>query len=255
MSGLPQNTFFDINKFPVMEGMLVFPISMSRISNESQNAKKYWEYLGHINPSKINKNAPHSKVGALFVYGDFLYLYSDEKASVLKRRYMDLVASHKNSFNNLLQGDPYLIGDSISYKVWNQFYLDCDKFVFYLDNLKKIYDKDETFQKYISDDLERLDNPKRVLDENQLRFFLEEHLMLYLISKGEMKLENSFINGHEKWILVAYPGKPLKAHIYLHQKNFFHLDDPQNAYQDSWYDLEGKKLYDFKRIDLESFDT
>jgi hypothetical protein len=237
-----------------MEGMLVFPISMSRIGNESQNAKTYWKYLEHINPSKINKNNPSSKVGVIFVYGDYLYLYSDEKSGILKRRHMDLVASHKNSFNNLLKGDLYLIADSISYKVWNQFYLDCDKFVFYLDSLKKIYDADEAFQRYINDDFDRLDNPKRVLDENQLGFFLEEHLMLYLISKGEMKLENSFIDGHEKWILVAYPGKPLKAHIYLHQRNFFNLDNSQNVYQNSWYDLEGKKLYNFNRIDLETID-
>ncbi len=254
MPELPKNTFYDVNKFPAVEGMLVFPISMSRISNESQNAKKYWQYLEHINPNKINKNVPNSKVGAIFVYGDYLYLYSDEKADTLKRRYMDLVASHKNSFGNLLKGDPHLISDSISYKVWNQLYLDCDKFVFYLDSLKKIYDEDEKFQSYIKQDFEKLDNPKRLLDENQLYFFLEEHLMLYLIAKGQMKLENSFINGHEKWILVAYPGKPLKAHVYLHQKNFFNLDNPQNAYQNSWYDLEGKKLYDFNRIDLETFD-
>lgn len=254
MSTLPQNTFFDINKFPAAEGMLVFPISMSRISNESQNAKRYWEYLGHINPSKINKNSPNSKVGAIFIYGDYLYLYSDEKSNILKRRYMDLVASHKNSFGNLLKGDPYLIHDSISYKVWNQFYLDCDKFVSYLDSLKRTYEGDRKFQEYIRHDLERLNSPERSLDENQLYFFLEEHLMLYLIAKGQMRLENNFVDGREKWILVAYPGKPLKAHVYIHQQNFFNLENPQNVYQNSWYDLEGKKLYDFDRIDLETFD-
>ena len=47
------NKFFDINKFPAIEGMLVFPISMSRISNESQNAKKYWEYIQFIKKAVI----------------------------------------------------------------------------------------------------------------------------------------------------------------------------------------------------------
>lgn len=102
------NKFFDINKFPAMEGMLVFPISMSRISNESQSAKKYWEYIEHFNPSKIDKTKPESKVGVMFLYGDFLYLHSTEKASILKRRFMDLVASHRNSFNKIIKGDPYI---------------------------------------------------------------------------------------------------------------------------------------------------
>ena len=64
--------------------------------------------------------------------------------------------------------------------------------------------------------------------------------MVYLISKGQIKLKNEFIRGHEKWVLIAYPGKPLKQHIYLHQKNFFKFDNPKNIYQNSWYDLKEK---------------
>ena len=244
------NKFFDINKFPSMEGMLVFPVSMSRISNESQNAKKYWEYIRFINPSKVDKSKPESKLGVIFIYGDYLYMYSDEKATILKRRYMDLVTTHRNSFGNLVKGDPYLILDAFSYKVWNQFYVDYDKFIYYLTDLKKIYQEDDAFKKYIKKDFENLENKAFKLDDNQINFFLEEHLMLYLISKGVMKLENKFINNQQKWILIAYPGKPLLAHIYLHQKNFFKLDNSQNPYQDSWYDLEAKKLYNFQRIDL-----
>ncbi|MBT4349256.1 hypothetical protein HOD19_00535 [bacterium] len=246
------NQFFDINKFPTEEGMLVFPISMSRISNESQNAKKYWEYVNFINPSKVDKSKAESKVGVIFIYGDYLYLHSDEKASVLKRRYMDLVTTHRNSFGNLLKSDSHLINDGFSYKVWNQFYVDYGRFIYYFEELKKIYQKDKEFQKYIKEDFDNLDNKDLKLDDNQINFFLEEHLMLHLITKGQMKLENKFIDGREKWILMSYPGKPLKAHIYLHQKNFFKLDNPKNVYQDSWYDLEGKKLYDYKKIDLET---
>jgi hypothetical protein len=246
------NQFFDINKFPAMEGILVFPISMSRISNDSQNAKKYWEYIEFINPSKVDKSRPESKVGAIFIYTDYLYMYSDEKASTLKRRYMDLVNTHRNSFGNLVKGDPHLILDAFSYKVWNQFYVDYDKFIYYLIELKKIYQEDDEFKKYIKKDFENLENKEFKLDDNQINFFLEEHLMCYLISKGEMKLDNKFINNQQKWILIAYPGKPPFALTYLYQKNFFKLNNSQNSYQDSWYDLEGKKLYDYQRIDLET---
>ena len=246
------NQFFDINKFPAMEGMLVLPISMSRISNESQNAKKYWEYIEFINPSKVDKSKPESKFGVIFVYGDYLYMNSDEKASTLKRRYMDLVTTHRNSLGNLVKGAPHLILDGFSYKVWNQFYVDHDKFIFYFEELKKIYQKDEEFKKYVKEDFDNQENKNLKFDENQINFFLEEHLMFYLIAKGVMKLENKFINGQQKWILIAYPGKPLKAHVYLHQKNFFKLNNSQNPYQDSWYDLDGKKLYDYQRIDLQT---
>ncbi len=111
------------------------------------------------------------------------------------------------------------------------------------------------FKKFVKDDFLALKNHALALDQTQIEFFLEEHLMCYLISKGQMKLENEFINGKEKWILIAYPGKPLKAHIYLHQKNFFKLENAKNKYQNSWYDLHEKKLYDFDRIDLETYNS
>jgi len=245
--------FYDINKFPAEEGILVFPISISRIDNESQSAKTYWNYIKYINPSKINKSNPKSKVGILFIYGDFLYLYSKEKAFILKSKFMNLIHHHKNSFQKIIKGHPHVIQEAFSYKVWNQFYLDNDKFIYYFEKIKELYKKDKLFKKYIKEDFKDLKNKKFKFDDNQLNFFLEEHMMFYLISKGQMELPNNFINNHEKWILVAYPGKPLKAHIYLHQKNFFKLENPKNKYQDSWYDLEEKKLYDFKKINLEEF--
>ena len=243
----------DINKFPSKEGMIVFPISMSRIGNQSQNAKTYWEYIEHFNPSKIDKNNPKSKVGAMFLYCDFLYLYSDENSSILKSKFMNLVNHHRNSFQNIIKGHPHIILDSFSYKVWNQFYVDNDKFVHYLQEIKKIYKKDKKFQEYIEEDSSEQQRKGHKLDENQLNFFLEEHLMCYMISKGKLKLENDFIKGHEKWILLAYPGKPPKALVYIYQNNFFRFDCPDNKYQDSWYDLDEKKLYNYLEIDLDSY--
>ena len=80
-----KNQFFDINKFPKDEGMIVFPISMSRIGNSGQSAETYWKYINYINPSKVNKSTIESKYGIIFIYGDFLYFYSNEKANILKK--------------------------------------------------------------------------------------------------------------------------------------------------------------------------
>jgi len=47
--------------------------------------------------------------------------------------------------------------------------------------LRSIYDKDILFQKYMAEDAKLFD---KELTENQIQFFLEEHLMLYLAAKG-----------------------------------------------------------------------
>ena len=66
-------------------------------------------------------------------------------------------------------------------------------------------------------------------------------------------LYKEFVEHLEKWILIAYPGKPLKSQMYFWQKNFFNLKNSQNAYENAFYDLDGKKLYDCKKIDLDKF--
>lgn len=239
------NQFFDINKLPAKEGILLFPISMSRISN-SQNAKSCFEFMKIFSPNKIVK----PMVGLNFIYGDFLYLYSDEKASELKNKFMSLIIPHKNEFLSILKKNPMLIQKGFSFTTWNQLYLESKDFVRLLSELKQIYSKDKEFQKYILEDLKKIG--KKNLNENQLNFFLEENLMFYLILKGQVRLSNDFVQGHEKWILYCYPGKPLKSQIYLYQKNFFSLTNRKNKFEDCFYDLEEKKLYDFNKIDLKT---
>src|SRR3989344_9643254 len=91
------NKFFDVNKLPSEEGILVFPISMSRISN-TQSAKKCWEYLKIFSPEKIIKPL----VGLNVIYSDYLYFNSDEKASDLKNKFMSLILSHKNEMLKII---------------------------------------------------------------------------------------------------------------------------------------------------------
>ena len=76
--------------------------------------------------------------------------------------------------------------------------------------------------------------------------------MSYLIAKGKVRLRNDFVRDHQKWILKCYPGKPLHSEIYLFQKNFFKLSNTKNIYENSFYDLVDKKLYDYTRVDLET---
>lgn len=246
MGPKPVNKFFDINKLPPVEGLLVFPISMSRISN-AQSAENCWEYMKIFSPNKVIKPL----VGLNIIYGDFLYFNSDEKASELKNKFSHLTTAHKSKMKKILSKNPYYIEPAFSFTTWNQAVLDFEgMFNGHFGELKKLYRSDETFQSYIEQDL--INTGRSTLDENQLSFFLEEILLFYLVTKGEVNLRNDYVRGHEKWVLWCYPGKPLKSQIYISQLNPFNLENEENEYEDCHYDLEEQKLYEFSAIDLSS---
>lgn len=239
---IKKNEFFDINKLPPKEGILLFPISMSRISN-AQSATKCWEYMKIFSPSKVVKPL----IGINFIYTDYLYFNSDEKAAKLKNKFMTLISSHKNEFLKTVSKNPMYIKKAFSFANWNQILLECKEFITFLGELNKIYNKDKAFQNYLREDVKR---SGKKLDQNQLNFFLEEILVVYLLAKGKIRLQNDYVQDHEKWILWCYPGKPLKSEIYLYQKNFFKLHNKENDYENSYYDLEGQKLYNYDNVDL-----
>lgn len=171
-----ENKLFDINKFPLQEGILIFGISMSKISN-SQSAKKCFEYIKYL-VKKIEK----PQVGLNFVYSDYLYFNSDEKACVLKNRYLAQIHSHKNQFEKVLNKNKWYIQKSFSFTTWNQLVIDIKNWTTLFIELKKIYKKDKKFQKYINEDSKQFNRP---LDENQLNFLLEEILFFLLGCQGK----------------------------------------------------------------------
>jgi len=132
------NQFFDINKLPSEEGILVFPISMSRISN-SQNPKSCWEYMTIFSPQKIIKPL----VGLNLIYGDYLYFNSNKKASDLKNKFMPLILSHKNEMLKIISKNPFYIEQAFSFITWNQALLECKDYPNLLGQLKKMYHKDK----------------------------------------------------------------------------------------------------------------
>lgn len=242
------NEFFDINKLPKDSGILLFPISLSRIDG-GQTPNDCLSYLKHFSPSKVS--AP--RIGANFVYGDFLYLHSQEPGSVLKNKFMNSVVRHKNGLAKLLNKNhlDFQIQDAFHFQTWNDYYLQVNSFIKKFEELKNIFKNDNIFQNYLKEDLALFN---RDYIENNINFFLEEHLMFYLISKGSGSIPNKYIANKDKWRLWCYPGKPMKHYIYLLQLNPFNLDWSENLYQNCWYDLESKKLYDFDRLDLETWD-
>ena len=244
---LEKNIFFDINKLPPEKGLLLFGLSMNKLSNR-QDAEHCMEDIRHLATDKISKPL----VGLNFIYSDFLYLYSDRPAPELKHSFMNQVIGHRNGMQNLIEKShmEFQIQHGFNYMVWNQLYVGTKDFNQLFDKLKKIYKEDEKFQKYLKEDCEVFG---KEMEDNQINFFLEEILMMYLLSKNQIKLPNEYIENNQKWILWCYPGRPLKSEIYIHQLNPFGLDWKESPYQSSQYDLEAKQLIDFDRVDLETY--
>lgn len=234
------NNFFDINKLPRKEGLLIFPISMSRISN-SQSGEKYFDFIDKFT-AKLSK----AVVGASFVYTDNLYAKYHQEPSASRDKYLDLMITHKNLFYKNLRKKSTYIEKAFSFITWSQLVIETTNFFHKIAEVKKFYLKDKDFQKYVKEDINS--SGRKVTNDN-VDFILEEALMAYLILKEEIYLQNDFVNGRDKWRLLCYPGKPPKSMIYFFQKNIFKLES-RNQYQDCHYDLEEKKLYEFNKVDL-----
>jgi len=240
-----QQEFFDINRFPKQEGILVFGISMNKIGN-IQSAEQCFQYVENFIP-KIIKPA----VGLNFVYADSLYLHSQEEAQKLKKKNEPLMHAHKYAFLNILDKHLAYIQPSFSFTSWSQMILESKDFFNLFGNLKKIYREDAVFQQLVRYDAQG----RTELSEIEENFILEEILMFYLTSKGKMRLRNDFVVDKQKWVLWCYPGEPLLSEIYLYKKNFFGIHNNHNVYENSFYDLTNKKLIDFSKIGLSELEA
>lgn len=247
MSNIKPNEFFDINKLPPEKGLLLFGLSMNKLLNR-QNAENCFQDIRNFSPSKVSKPL----IGLNFIYSDFLYMYSNKPAPELKNSFMNQIIDHKNSIQKLIEKNniEFQIQHAFGYMVWNQLYVGTKDFNHLFEKLKRIYSEDHMFQKYLEDDCRVFG---REMGENQINFFLEEILMFYLLTKNQVKLPNEYIENNQRWVLMCYPGRPLKSCVYLYQQNPFMLDWAENPYQSSWYDLESKQLIDFTRVDLETY--
>lgn len=247
MVDLAPNTFFDINKLPPEKGLLLFGLSMNKLIHR-QDAERCLADIRHLAIGKVSRPT----IGLNFIYSDFLYLYSDKPAPLLKHTFMNQVIDHRNSLQRVIEKShmEFQIQHGFNFMVWNQLYVGTKDFNHRFEELKRIYASDELFQQYIKDDC---DTFGREMGENQISFFLEEVLMMYLLSKNQVKLSNEYIENNQKWILWCYPGRPLKSAVYLYQLNPFKLEWEENPYQNCQYDLEAKQLIDFARVDLTTY--
>ena len=239
------NKLFDINKFPATWGIIMFPISMSRIDN-SQSPQEYEKYLKFF-MSKVQT----PKVGVHFFYTEGLYMNFEEKAFETKNAFIQKMVNHKNGIKKTLSKNflEFQIEKAFTFQSWFQMCLSSNDFLSALRQTKDFYDKDERFRELIKKDANLIG---RELDEKQLQFFLEEFTFSYLAVYGKFEIINPYVEGKEEWGLLAYPGKPFLSQIYFVQKNIMNLEKKEKSYI-GHYDLSEKKYYDFLKIDIETF--
>lgn len=242
-----RDKFYDINKLPTTEGIFFLGISMSRIGN-TQSPKKCFEYLKHL-ASKIQYT---DGIGMEMWYGDYLYFHSEDPAYKLRDRFKEQMISHKNAFINLLRKDRQWTHKAFSFKTFGQILLEnSDVYPIAYKAVEELYKNDSLFKKYVDEDCISAGHS---IGQREKNFILEEIAMFYLSQKGHFRLNNKFVTDTEKnWTLQAYPGKPLKSEIYLFQKNPLNLHNSKNPYENCYYDLEGKILYDYSKMDINNF--
>lgn len=244
---LEKNKFFDINSLPQEEGIIFWGISMNRIGNE-QSAEKCFEYLKFID-TKIKKT---EGIGMVTWYSDYLYFLSDEKASILRDRYKNLMFQHKHGFMNLILKNNVWIKKAFSFYTFGQVMLDNSEiFQSAFEKILRVYQDDSQFQEYVDFDCKKGDHG---LGDKERMFILEEITTIYLAAKGQLNFNNRFVSGTEKWILQLYPGRSLKSEVYLFQLNPLKLHNSKNKFENAFYDLKHKVLYEYDRIDLDTFD-
>lgn len=242
---LPEKKFFDINKLPTSEGIIMFGVSMSRIGN-AQSPKKCFEYLEHL-ASKIQHT---DGIGMVIFYGDYLYLNSDDPAYKLHDKFKSQMFSHKNAFLNLLKKDRKWTHKAFSFTTFGQLLLDnSDTYQHAFNAVLDLYKNDSIFRKYVEEDGK---DTGHGVGEREVSFILEEITFFYLSQKGTVRLGNRFVTDAEKtWTLQAYPGTYLKSEIYLFKKNPLGLSNTKNLYENSFYDLEKKLLYEYSKVNLD----
>lgn len=242
------NVFYDLNQLPQEEGLLIMGISMNRIGNR-QSAEKCFADMEYVE-SKIKIT---DGVGLVTLYSDYLYFHSDEPAKTLRDRYKDLMFQHKNGFMSLLShSDVWFVKKAFSFSTMGQMMLDnASEFSKALQKVTDLYANDSAFADCVNFDAGLANHG---LGNGEIMFILEEITLFYLAAKGKLSFSNRFVSGTEKWTLFMYPGKPLKSEVYLFQNNPLKLSNPRNRFENASYDLEGKKLYEYNRIDLDTFD-
>lgn len=242
MSHPPVNEFWDENHLPDAPGILLLPVSQSKIDNQ-QRPETCLETIKHFDP-KVTL----PEVGINFVYTEHLYLKAAEDAQDASVKFLNQSMNHKQGVKNLISKEAEYVPKAVSFHTWNQLLLNTPDFPRLIGELHSAFENSDKLRSLVHEDLSRLDKEP---SEEHINFILEEILAIYLVSRGRATLPNDLVE-HEEWVLPCYPGKPLKSEVHVFQENMFDMSWPDNPYENSYYDSADNTLYDYDRVDLDT---
>lgn len=228
---------FDINQFPKDWGIIVFPISMSRVSN-AQNPQRCVDVLKKFLP-KVSAN----KIGVNFIYTEGLYMNFERDAFQTKNRFAQTEVMHMCGVQKLVKKNyrTFQIDSAFTFESWFQMYLSHKDFFNANRAVAELYRRDKEFRKLIAADARSQGRP---LTKRQLAFFLEEHTFAYLLLNRQLSLRNEFVQGRESWVLLCYPGEPPRAQVYLFQADPLRINGDKNPYKGQ-YDLVSNRFISY----------
>ena len=224
----------DINQIPT-DGYVVFPISMSRISN-AQSAEECYKWLEFF-----EKKITLLGLDAVFLYTNGLYYNNDGPALEVRKKTNGQMIAHSNAIRKIVIKKRKYMPQAIHFVPWDYIILNSPEFQIYYEKLK-LFDKEDTeFHKLI---LEALEDRKE--SEANLNFIIEELVVTHIIRQRLIEFPKTLVK-KDTFRLIAYPGPPLKADIYQWKKKVL----PQNKdspFYASHYDLDKEVIYNFEDL-------
>ncbi len=235
-----EEKYFDINSVPG-DGFLIFPLSMSRLSN-ALVPEKIYEFLEFF-LSKLS----HKSIDVVFLYTNGLYYNSEEGSYLLRTKMLNQMVNHKSALDSLILGKRDFIPGAFHFLPWDYTILNTPFFNKERTRLVHHSKNDSHFQKALQQDLDVAEMPA---SEANLNFLLEELVISHLLTEKEIFLPHRLAT-YDGWRLLCYPGNPPVSLVYLWKKNL--LGNRQDfskqhlLFASSFYNMEARVLINFAK--------
>lgn len=242
-----EDTFFDVNRIPG-NGMLVFPLSMSRLFL-GQDPKTLYESLCFL-----QNKMEEMTIDIAFIYTNGLYFNNSGDSSSLRKKTNAQMLTHKVELSKLIKKDNRFSPSAIHFIPWDYLLLQAENYLSLHAILLKQLACDSFFKTLVT--LETKSGFNESLEKQS--FLIEETLITYLIRNKLVKLPTTLSDLHG-WGLIVYQVRCLSTDVYLYQTKL--LPQMKPNFSESWfnkiacagmYNMQRKILVDYTKINFDS---
>jgi hypothetical protein len=229
-----EHKLHDINKVPT-DGYLVFPLSMSRISN-AQSAEECHKWLEFFE-DKLSVFG----LDVVFLYTNGLYYNNEQSSLEVRKKTNGQMISHSNAVRNIVLKKRKYMPQALHFLPWDYIVLNSPQYEEFYLKLKKLDKEDKEFHELILEDL----NDRKESEAN-VSFIIEEIVVTHLIRQKLVELPKTLVK-KDNFRLIVYPGQPLKSDIYQ-WKNKILPQSKDFSFYASHYDISNKAIYNFDEV-------